>query len=162
MENNNAMVPANNGLMVQGDYGLMVDDFNVRALLNTDMEYVKVFAPGFEMDDVDAYNALQSPAKTVNDCIGDTFNLCGLIAHPVQVVNEATGELVPAPRIVLIGNNGESYVSVSKTLFSSLKNLFAMYRRPESWPKDGIPVKLKQFSKGNKRYFSIELIKPKK
>ena len=156
MENNN------NAMMVYGDNGLMMNDFNVRSLLQTDMEYVKVFAPGYEMDDVDAYNALQSPAKTVNDSIGDVFNLCGLIAHPVEVVNEATGELVPAPRIVLIANDGTSYVSVSKTLVSSLKNLFAMYRRPESWPKEGIPVKLKQYSKGNKRYFSIELIKDKK
>lgn len=159
----NEMIPSGyNAMNVQGDAGFSFNDFNVMGLVNTDLEYVKLFAPGFEMDDVDVYNALQSPAKTVNDSIGDTFNLVGVIAHPVQVINESTGEVIPSPRIVLIGTKGESYVSVSKTLFSSLKNLFAMYRKPESWPKDGIPVKLKQFSKGNKRYFSIELIKGKK
>ena len=144
---------------VAGDYGLMVNDFDCLSLLSTDMEYLKAFAPGFELDEIDAYNALQSPQKTVNDSIGDVFHLTGIIAHPVQVTNQDTGELVPAPRIILIGSNGESYVSVSKTLFSSLKNLFAMYRRPEDWPASGIPVKLKQFSKGKKRYFSIEVIR---
>lgn len=158
---NNAITPANASAapIVQGDFGFNMVDFDVMALNRVDTEYLKVFAPGFEMDDVDAFNALQSPAKTVNDSIGDVFNLTGLIVHPVQVVNDSTGEVVPAPRIILIGSNGESYVSVSKTLFSSLKNLFAMYRRPESWPTGGIPIKLKQYSKGSKRYFSIELVK---
>lgn len=150
---------ANEVVKVEGDFGLSVNDFDCQALLNADVEYVKVFAPGFEMDEADVFNCVQSPAKTVNDSIGDVFNLVGLIAHPVEVINDANGELVPCPRIILLGSNGESYVSVSKTLFSSLKHLFAMYRRPENWPEGGIPIKLKQFSKNTKRYFSIEIMK---
>lgn len=139
----------------------LTQDFNVGALLNTDSNVLNLFAKDFVMSDVDMYNTLQAPSKTVNESIGDTFNLTGVIVHPVTVVSENTGDVIPCPRIILVGSKGESYVSVSMTLFSSLKNLFAIMRTPDQWGKDGIPVKLRQSAKGEKRYFSIEVVKTK-
>ena len=149
-------------MMVDNQGNMMGDDFNVHALTNAESQFMKAFAPGFEMDEIDTFNSVQTPEKTVSDNIGDEFNLVGIICHAVTVVNEKTGEVIPSPRIILIGSKGESYVSVSKTLFSSLKNLFAMYRKPSDWNKTGIPIKLRQTSKGEKRYFSVEILKPKK
>lgn len=151
----------NTAMTVYGDenYVMMNQEFDVMSLMAVETNYVKIFAPNFHMDEADLYNSVQSPAKTVSDSIGDTFNLMGVIAHPVQVIDERTGEIIPSPRIILLGSEGESYVSVSKTMFSSLKNLFAMYKNPADWSENGIPVKLRQYSKNEKRYFSLEIIK---
>lgn len=153
----------NNQVALVSDEGTVLYNggLNVNELLNVDNNYLKTFAPGFNMSEEDMYNALQNPQKPVSDCIGDEFYLCGVVAHVVEVIKQDTGELIPCPRMILIGSKGESYVSVSKTLYSSLKNLFAMYRQPSEWPEGGIPIKLKQFNKGEKRYFSIELLKKK-
>ncbi len=149
----------NNALMVQTDDGMLVNDFDVTGLLNPQVNMVKLVAPGFEMDDADMFNAIQSPGSTVNDNIGKVINLSGVVVHSVTLVNSETGEVNVAPRIILMDKGGQSYVSVSKTLFNSLKNLFAFYRTPDRWPEGGIPVKLKQVTKGTKRFFSLEIVK---
>lgn len=148
-------------IIVANSEGIVLDEFDVHALKDAKSTFVMAFAEGYKLDDIAIFNAVQSPTKPVSDSVGDEFNLIGVVAHGVHVTNEA-GEPVACPRIILIGSKGESYVSVSKTMFTSLKNLFALYKTPEQWDKNGVPVKLKQFNKNNKRYFSLELITPKK
>lgn len=137
--------------------------YSLANLLSAENDFLNLCAPGVEISPEDRFNMVSNPAARFGDSIGEQFNLVGISAHQVPVVtNKETGEVEILPRIILIGSKGESYVSVSKTVYSSLKNLFGLYAKPEQWPKEGIPVRLQQTSVGEKRYFSIGLISKKK
>lgn len=163
LENGSAIVPTEGKVMASTTAlveSRIANEYEVTSLMEAQDEYLQCFAKGYEVAGEVLYNALQSPSKTVNDSIGEAFNLVGFVAHNVNMINEDTGVLNRAPRIILFGSNGETFVSVSKTMFSSLKKLVLFYKSVDKWPKTGIPVKLKQTSNGQKRYFSLELVIP--
>jgi len=150
-----------NELQVMDNGMLVAVDFNVSQLTETETSIMTLFVPGHEPSPEEQYNAMQNPTKTVGDNIGDVFNLTGVLAHSVNVVDKNTGEIIPAPRLILFGEDGESYSSVSKTLFNSVKNMFAILGTPDMWDSDGKKIKLTQSNKDQKRFFSVALVKEK-
>ena len=47
------------------------------------------------------FNSINSPDKRISDCIGETISLANIVAHPIQLVDENSGELIETMRMVL-------------------------------------------------------------
>lgn len=143
-----------NELMVRTDNGQAIDfsGFNVNTLLDTTNSYLALFAEDAEPARAEMFNALQTPTGGVGDLVNTTFTLKGLVCHSVKITNEETGEVNDLPRMILFTDKG-SFGSVSLTLFSSIKNLLAVYGNLTQ--TKGIKVNLKQINKGSKRYYSL-------
>lgn len=88
------------------------------------------------------YNASNNPTHKIDDYINKEIALKDVFVEIIELVNENTGELEQAPRIVLIDDKGESYQCVSNGIFGSLKKLMAIFGEP-TW-EDPIHVVVKQ------------------
>lgn len=94
-------------------------------------------------------------APSIVDHLGETFELTHFIIHPVELVNEETGELDKALRTVLIKADGTCFSTVSETIVKRLRDLVSILGEPASWPK---PVKVKiSRVKGNGKNFFYDL-----
>lgn len=105
------------------------------------------------------FNAMNAPDQRLKEHINEVIRLKDIFVEVVYCTNEETGVVSPAPRIVLIDDNGVSYQCVSKGIFGAVKKLFAVYGEPQNWA-DPIPVKIKQIilSK-DKNVLSLEVVK---
>lgn len=68
------------------------------------------------------YNALNDPDHRINDFINKDIMVTDVLIEMVELANEDTGIVDKCPRVVLIDENGESYVSVSVGMLNSVKN----------------------------------------
>lgn len=113
---------------------------------------------GSMKDKAAIFNAVNSPDKRISDCIGETINLANIIAHPIQLVDENSGELMSAMRMVLIDVNGKSYEAVSSGLVNAVQRILQIFGQPETWEKP-IPVKPVQKStrNGNNKVTTLKI-----
>lgn len=78
------------------------------------------------------YNAINSKGQSLDETNGAVINVVNYAAHPVRMVDENTGELVEAVRIILIDENGVNYDAVSQGVASSLQKILAIVG-PAPW-----------------------------
>ena len=76
------------------------------------------------------FNAMNNPEKRVADMIGKQIAIRDVFVESVDMVNEETGEVTIAPRIVLVDVKGVSYQCVSTGIFSALKKMFQIFGMP--------------------------------
>lgn len=102
------------------------------------------------------YNAINNPQERLGDHINEVIMVKDLLIEIIELVNDNTGELDRVPRMVLIDEEGKSYVAVSIGIFSALKRICSLFGEP-TW-NEPIPCKIKQITKGEKKLLSIELV----
>lgn len=112
-------------------------------------------------DDFAAKLALASALTTsenISDNLGKTINLVNIVIQPVELVNDTTGEVETAPRVVLIDQDGTAYSGTSIGLLTSVRNTLAALGQPASWPQP-VPVQVIE-KKGNGKYkfFSLQFV----
>ena len=71
--------------------------------------------------------------------------------------NQETGEAQVCPRIVLISDDGTTYVTISKGVYNSLKNLCAIIGTPETW-KAPVKVKVIQRAIKERKMLSLDAV----
>lgn len=103
------------------------------------------------------YNAANNPDAKVNDIINKRIEIRDVYAETIELVNEDTGELEKAPRIVLIDKDGKSYQCVSAGVFGALKKLNAIFGEPTWVPP--IPVEVKQLPTKNGSMLTLQVVK---
>ena len=104
------------------------------------------------------YNAVNNPAHRLSEMIGKTIRVQHIYCEVVPLLDEKTGEVTKAPRIVLFGDDGESYTCVSVGIFGAIKKVFAIYGTPETWTAP-LTFEVKQIERGNgKRLLSLNII----
>lgn len=101
------------------------------------------------------FNAMNNPDHKVGDCINKVINVKDVLAEFIEVTNEETGELEPAPRVVLIDENGESYQAVSKGIFNAVKKAIATFGAP-TWDEP-LPCLIKQVSLGKNQMLTFDI-----
>lgn len=117
-------------------------EYNIAELNGTQLAaYCSIKDDSFE-GKMAVYNAANNPDAKVNDIINKRIELRDVYAETIEVVNEDTGELEQAPRIVLIDADGKSYQCVSAGIFGAIKKLNAIFGEP-TW-EPAIPVEVKQ------------------
>ena len=101
------------------------------------------------------FNALNNPEHRVADFINKKISVKDVLVEIAEVVNEDTGEVEQAPRVVLIDEKGEAYQSVSVGMFTAVKNAIKVFGAPTWEPPLGIVIKQKAVGKGSMLTFDI-------
>lgn len=107
-------------------------------------------------DKMRLYNAMSNPDKRLADCINSVINVKDVYAETVYLKNEDTGLTEPAPRVILIDEDGTSYSSVSVGVFSALKKMISVFGSP-TW-EEPIKVKILQQTKGNRKMLTLSVV----
>lgn len=101
------------------------------------------------------FEIMNNPAERLADNINKTIYVKDVYCEIVDCVNEETGEVTKAPRVVLIDKNNVGYQAVSTGIFSAVKKLFMIYGQP-TWEKP-IPIEIKQIKKGKKSLLTFNI-----
>lgn len=155
MENTN-----NNALVVAQDVA-SVD--LVEQLKNPNGQfYCSIKDDGSRKTKVAIFNAVNGADEQISDHIGEVIEIVNVVAHPVQLADEVTGEVVNALRTVLIDKNGKTYTAVSQGITSALSKIFSIIGTPENgaWEKEPVKMKIRQIKtrNGNNKVNTIELV----
>lgn len=101
------------------------------------------------------FEIMNNPAERLADNINKTIHVKDVYCEIVDCVNEETGEVTKAPRVVLIDKDNVGYQAVSTGIFSAVKKLFMIYGQP-TWEKP-IPIEIKQIKKGKKSLLTFNI-----
>ena len=101
------------------------------------------------------YNAMSNPDHKVGDYINQRIVVKDVYVETVELTDDETGDVVVAPRIVLIDMDGSSYQAVSKGIFGALQRLIQVFGEP-TW-EDGIPVIVRQVSLGKNQMLTFDV-----
>lgn len=71
---------------------------------------------------VKIYNAMND-ALSLSDYLNQPIEITDFLAHHVELLDEATGEISPATRIILVGSDGQAYSCVSDGIKSSITRI---------------------------------------
>lgn len=109
--------------------------------------YCSLVSDGSMASKARIFNAVNSPDKKISDCIGETILLKDIVAHPVILTDEETGEAVDAMRMVLVDVDGISYEAVSGGLANAVQRILQIFGQPETWAE---PIPVKPIQKGTR------------
>jgi hypothetical protein len=140
---------------VQTNKMVMVADDSLGLMEGVNLGSFYSINPQTKEEKVAVFNALNNPDERLADHINNTIDVKDVLVEIVELVQDATGELVKAPRIIMIDDKGKSYQCVSVGVFSALKKLFMLFGTP-TW-EDPLKIKVKQVSKKEKKMLTIEL-----
>jgi len=133
-----------------------LDDFANNIMNDMDLGSFYSINPATTAEKIKLYNAVNTPDQRLADHINETIEVKDVLVEIVQLVQEATGELVACPRIILIDNKGTSYQCVSIGIMSGLKRIFKLFGVP-TWEVP-VKMKIKQITKGKKQMLSLEIV----
>lgn len=124
--------------------------------------YCSIKNDGTRKSAVAIFNAVNGADESVADHIGEVLEIVNVVAHPVELPDEETGEIFTALRTVLVDKNGKTYTAVSQGITSALSRIFSIVGTPEdgAWEKEPVKMKIKQVKtrNGNNKVNTIELI----
>ena len=108
------------------------------------------------------YNAINNAEEQLAEHINEVIEVVNVVAHPVELIDEESGEIFTALRTILITKDGTSYSAVSSGITNSLARIFALIGKPDggAWEKEPVKMKVKQVQtrNGNNKVNTIELV----
>ena len=124
--------------------------------------YCSIADDGTRKSKVAIFNAINSADESLGDHIGEVLEVVNVVAHPVELADEETGEIVTALRTVLVTKDGKTYTAVSQGVTSALSRIFSIIGMPDNgaWEKEPVKMKIKQVKtrNGNNKVNTIELV----
>jgi len=99
---------------------------------------------------------MQGAAAALDTVIGKKIQVSDVIAHRINIVDTATGEVKEAVRIVLISPEGDAYQAVSDGVKQSLRTIASIYGKPP-W-KPALTVEVQQIK--TRRGFRTYVLNP--
>lgn len=114
---------------------------------------------GTRKSKVAIYNAVNGADESIADHIGEVLEVVDVVAYPVTITDEETGEILEALRTVLVTKDGKAYTAVSQGITNSLARIFSIVGMP-SWKDEPVKMKIKQIKtrNGNNKVNTIELV----
>lgn len=108
------------------------------------------------------YNAIQNATDRCENHINKTIDIVNVIAHPVELADDETGEIITAVRTVLIAKDGKSYEAVSGGIANAISRIMSIMGSPEGgeWEKEPVKAMIvqKPTRNGNNKILSLELV----
>ncbi len=133
----------------------MVEKSYITDLTNTGMSMYTSMSANTNEEKAKLFNAMNNPDHRISDMIGKTITVKDVFIEEVEMANEETGEVVRAPRIVVIDVEGRSYQAVSVGVLSAFKKLFGLYGQP-TW-EEGITLEVRQLKKGKNNILTFSI-----
>lgn len=114
---------------------------------------------GSRKSKVAIYNAVNGADESISDHIGEVLEVVDVVAYPVTITDDETGEIMEVLRTVLVTKDGKAYTAVSQGITNSLARIFSIVGKP-SWKDDPVKMKIKQVKtrNGNNKVNTIELV----
>lgn len=112
--------------------------------------YCSIQDDGSRASKVAIYNAINNAEFKIDDFKGKQINVVNVVAHPVHLVADETGEELDALRIVLIDDEGKGYESVATGVMSSLEKIFNIVGMPTYNPPLAVMPREQKTRKGYK------------
>ena len=128
-------------------------------LMNPDDKFFcSIQDDGSRKSKVAIYNAINNAENSLTDFIGKPLEIVDVVAHPVTLTDDETGEIVQALRVVLIDKNGIGYTGVSQGITNSLARIFKIIGMP-TW-KEPVKMEVKQVKtrNGNNKVNTLVLL----
>ena len=105
------------------------------------------------------FNAINAPDERLSEKIGEVITMKDVIAHEIELIDENTGELIKALRVVIIDDKGKSYEAVSGGVANAIHRILQIFGQPETWTE---PIKVKPKQKatrnGNNKVTTLEIV----
>ena len=124
--------------------------------------YCSIANDGSRKSAVAIYNAINNADEKIADHINEVIEAVNVVAHPVELVNEETGEIIEALRTVIVAKDGKSYTATSQGITSALSKIFSIVGSPDggAWEKEPVKMKIKQIKtrNGDNKVNTIELV----
>lgn len=104
------------------------------------------------------FNTVNSPDEKLSERIGEVIALRNIVAHPITLLDENTGEMIEALRVVLVDDKGISYEAVSNGVANAISRILQIFGQPATWTA---PVKVKAIQKqtrnGNNKVTTLKI-----
>lgn len=110
---------------------------------------------GNRKEDAKIFGALNNPEFRIANFINKKIAVENILVEIREIMNEDTGEIETAPRVVLIDADGKAYQAVSKGIFSAVKNAFEVFGSAPWDPPLEIEVKQVPAGKGSMLTFDV-------
>lgn len=104
------------------------------------------------------YKAMSEADCKVSDCLNINIDLKDIYVEMVQILNDATGEYQPVPRVVLFDRTGKSYGGNSWGLMRSVERLLRVYGDPGEWGEPLTVQVVQQAIKNGKRTYTLRCV----
>lgn len=110
---------------------------------------------GNRKEDAKIFAALNNPEYRIANFINKKIKVQNVLVEIRELLNEETGEIDTAPRVVLISDDGKAYQAVSKGIFNAVKNAYEIFGQAPWEPPLEIEVKQIAVGKGSMLTFDV-------
>lgn len=110
---------------------------------------------GNRKEDAKIFAALNNPEFRLANFINKTLKIQNVLVEIREIMNDETGEIETAPRVVLISEDGKAYQAVSKGIFNAVKNAYEVFGQAPWEPPLEIEVKQIAVGKGSMLTFDV-------
>ena len=139
MENKNLMPQAETELVVKDEITGAPLAFSMDMLTDSTQFYCSIPDDGTRKSKVAIYNAIQNAELKLDDHINKELHIADVVVHPIEIVDEKTGEVNHMLRTILIDVQGNGYAAVSYGVLTSLQKIFGIVGKP-SWKDEPLTV----------------------
>lgn len=110
---------------------------------------------GNRKEDAKIFAALNNPEFRIANFINKKISVQNVLVEIREILNEDTGEIETAPRVVLISDDGKAYQAVSKGFFNAVKNAFEVFGQAPWDPALEIEIKQIPVGRGSMLTFDV-------
>lgn len=110
---------------------------------------------GNRKEDAKIFAALNNPEFRLANFINKSIKISNVLVEIREILNNDTGEIETAPRVVLISDDGRAYQAVSKGIFNAVKNAFEVFGAAPWEPPLEIEIKQIAVGKGSMLTFDV-------
>lgn len=110
---------------------------------------------GNRKEDAKIFAALNNPEFRLANFINKTLKIQNVLVEIREIMDDETGEIDTAPRVVLISEDGKAYQAVSKGIFNAVKNAYEVFGQAPWEPPLEIEVKQVAVGKGSMLTFDV-------
>lgn len=137
---NNEPVQENEALVVRDEAAGGALAFSMDMLTDVQTNFFcSLQDDGSRASKIAIYNAIQNAEKNVDDFINKELLITDVVVHPIEIVDENTGEIKNMLRTILIDVDGIGYAAVSYGVLTSLQKIFGIIGLP-SWKEEPLRV----------------------
>ena len=104
-----------------------------------------------------AVNSAEQITKVLESTKGPLLlKIKDIVVQSVEVVNETSGEVETAPRVIFLTDDDKAYAGTSIGLLSSVKNIITILGEPDTWESPIIFQVVEKRSRKGFRFLSLE------
>lgn len=138
----------------------MAETTNALAMVSATAENVgqtvcSIAPTGNRKEDARIFSALNNPEYRIANFINKKIAVTDVLVEIRELLNEESGEIETAPRVVLIDEDGKAYQAVSKGIFNAVKNAYQVFGAAPWTPALEIEIKQVAVGKGSMLTFDV-------